>query len=171
MAAKFGHYLLSSLLVSLSLIIFLLIKNNAAVSAQSSRMLLWNLMINSGIVILMLSVSLVIALYQYRKKITKSMSYGKGFGLSVSLVFIGSFMAGIFQIIYTTLINTDYIGILRQQDRRAMENMGVDESVIQQTLSQSYSNWSLFSNTFIYFLLLGLFVSLLVTAYVYKRNY
>ena len=116
-----------------------------------------------------LSVSLSLSLHRYKNKLSSGkVSYGRGLIINVLQVFIASLVAGLFQIIYVQAINPNYSAMLKKQDQRAMENIGMDASVIEQILMESYTNWALFSNTFIYFLLIGLFVSLLVAAYFYK---
>lgn len=163
-----SHILISGVFISVLLIVALVIKNNSVLQQQSSTGVLRNLITNSGLVVLILSIGLSLSLYWYRKNNAGKISYLNGLKISTILVFGSSLIASIFQLVYTHAINTNYVGRLKAQEAQFMKNLGIEEEVIQSVVSESYGNWSLFSNTFSYFFLIGLFVAILVTAYAYK---
>ena len=164
-----SHFLISGILISIFLIIALIIKNNSVLQVQSARHVLWSLITNSGLVVLILTSGLSLFLYFYKKNNRGRIRYLEGIKVSAALVFTTSFITGVFQIIYARAINTSYLEQLKAQEKQVMVNLGFEKETIETAISESYGSWSLFSNTFFYFFLIGLFVAILVTAYAYKR--
>ncbi len=169
--AIYRHYLFFGLLVSIFLIVLLLLKNKAVQTPQSGTILLWNVFFHAGMLVFIYAFSFGIAGYFYRKKIFEGkVSYFRALSGNAILTLIGSFTAGLFQIVYVRSLNPAYLENIKQRDLQTMKNLGLDEKTIQQNLTANYENWDFFSDTFLYFLLIGLFVAILMAAFSYKNS-
>ncbi len=156
-AIKFGLYL-GAALVLFSLITFITeTSSNTAVGAISYVLIL---------------VGIVLAHRAYKEEGNGYMSYGQGLGIGALVGLISGVLVSIFTIIYTQLIDTNYMERLKDDMMMKLQEQGLDDNQIDQTLAMmdTFTNPVLgfFTGVFTYVLLSFLF-SLIISIFT-KNN-
>lgn len=87
-----------------------------------------------------------------------------------TVILIAGFLGASFQVMYASFIETDFLTIIVENAQARLEEMGTNPEKIQQILNRKITLGQLFQDTLFYFLFLGIFVCLMVTAFIYKKK-
>lgn len=101
------------------------------------------------------------------------MSYGQGLGLGMIVAGVAGLISSLFTYIYLKFIDDSMLGEILNQSRIALEEQGMDDEQIEQTLAmtQKFTTpemlmvWGLFGA-----LLMGLIFALVISAFTKKNN-
>ena len=117
---------------------------------------------------------LAFCLYMYRKEyLNNSMTYGRAFGMGITIMFIVGILAAAYNYIYTSFINPDIFKQAQIFMEEKLINKGLDARQIEAMIDRTakirtplFSSLSALGN----FIFLGLIAALIVSAFVKKEN-
>jgi hypothetical protein len=132
---------------------------------------LWKVTGVSMMVFIPLIVFLVLSMKEFRESNGNFMSFGEGLSLGMLMSAVSALISSLWGIVYTTIIDTTFMGQVRDFQIEKMEEQGLDDEKIEQAM-QITEKFSTGSMTFVFGLLGTLFFafifSLIISAIMKK---
>ncbi len=112
-------------------------------------------------------VLLILAHKQFKSEGDGYMSYGQGLGIGTLAAVISGIISSLFLYVYVSFINTGFIDLIKNQQIMAMEEQGMSDAEIEQTMSLTGSFMTPLAMTVVGLLgavFIGFIISLIVSA-------
>ena len=168
---KYG--LIYGLIGMFTLIGFLLIQNSLFDVTTANRIeALWQIFVKAFTTVVFLVLLYAIFLSRLIRKVNiPRIAFSQFFVFIVVFTIICSCFSSLFQTIYYTQLNPQKLEAAKTKERATLQRMETPEKTIEILLEKNYSGSKIFTNTFSYFLILGLFVAIIVSSFYYKRQF
>ncbi|MBB6612549.1 DUF4199 domain-containing protein [Pontibacter sp. Tf4] len=126
----------------------------------------------SALSFIIMIAGIVLAMKEYRTLNGGFMSYGQGLGIGTLVSAISGLLSGIFMWIYTTFVDTEYMGRMRDKQIDALLDQGMTDEQVDAAMSMSekfQGPLALILGGLIGAVVIGFLLSLILSA-IMKRN-
>ncbi len=121
----------------------------------------------SSLAYLIMVVGIVLAMKSYKESNYGYMSYGQGLGIGTSLSALFGFLTGLFTWIYTSFIDTEYMGRMMEKQREQMILQGMTDEQIDagMAMAQNFTGpVTIILGGLVMTMIFGFILSLLISA-------
>lgn len=121
----------------------------------------------SSLAYIILIIGIVVAMKNYKELNFGYMSYGQGLGLGTLLSAVFGFFTGIFTWIYTSFVDTDYMGRMMEKQREQMIQQGLPDEQIDagMAMAQNFQGpLTMILGGTVITLIIGFILSLIIAA-------